>query len=286
MASSIASLFGPTAEEIAYAKQEEDKLRRQQQMYQAAALQPVPEAQAGYLAGYQAGGILSGLMGTGSQLKDPRLAQSVKIRKILGDTDVSDLNDLNKVKALSQKFAEAGLPKEAIFFADRATTLQQQAIETAKLSQLTPTRYVTKDGRPVSKDAYNIYYTSDDRQPVNIADIIPDTLYQAEVKLQSAAGASATGPEQEQGTKFLRERTDLDIGDAGNAGIELANRAKGFIARKEVKDFNEALQKAFDQLQAEGKLSKGRNFIGMEDWEWNPTPTGPTTTSDDSWKIL
>lgn len=276
MASSIASLFGPTAEEIAYAKQEEDKLRRQQQMYQAAALQPVPEAQAGYLAGYQAGGILSGLMGTGSQLKDPRLAQSVKIRKILGDTDVSDLNDLNKVKALSQKFAEAGLPKEAIFFADRATTLQQQAIETAKLSQLTPTRYVTKDGRPVSKDAYNIYYTSDDRQPVNIADIIPDTLYQ----VGQAAGASATGPEQEQGTKFLRERTDLAIGDAGNAGIELANRAKGFIARKEVKDFNEALQKAFDQLQAEGKLTKEDNFF-TRDWQWKPTPTGPTTTSDD-----
>lgn len=283
MASSIASLFGPTAEEIAYAKQEEDKLRRQQQMYQAAALQPVPEAQAGYLAGYQAGGLLSGLMGTGSQLKDPRLSQSVKIRKILGDTNVSDLNDLNKVKALSQKFAEAGLPKEAIFFADRATTLQQQAIETAKLSQLTPTRYVTKDGRPVSKDAYNIYYTSDDRQPVNIADIIPDTLYQ----VSQAAGAAASGPEQEQGIKFLQQRTDLDIGDAGNAGIELANRAKGFIARKEVTDFNEALEKAFEQLQAEGKLSKGRNFVGMEDWEWSPTPTTtPTTTSDDSWKIL
>lgn len=285
MASSIASLFGPTAEEIAYAKQEEDKLRRQQQMYQAAALQPVPEAQAGYLAGYQAGGILSGLMGTGSQLKDPRLAQSVKIRKILGDTDVSDLNDLNKVKALSQKFAEAGLPKEAIFFADRATTLQQQAIETAKLSQLTPIRYVTKDGRPVSKDAYNIYYTSDDRQPVNIADIIPDTLYQAEVKLQSEAGAAAGPAEQEQGIKFLRERTDLNIKDAGNAGIELANRAKGFIARKEVTDFNKALQKAFDQLQAEEKLSKFDNTFSR-DWQWNPTPTGPTTTSDDSWKIL
>lgn len=280
MASSIASLFGPTAEEIAYAKQEEDKLRRQQQMYQAAALQPVPEAQAGYLAGYQAGGLLSGLMGTGSQLKDPRLAQSVKIRKILGDTNVSDLNDLNKVKTLSQKFAEAGLPKEAIFFADRATTLQQQAIETAKLSQLTPTRYVTKDGRPVSKDAYNIYYTSDDQQPVNIADIIPDTLYQ----VSQAAGAAASGPEQEQGIKFLQQRTDLAIGDAGNAGIELANRAKGFIARKEVTDFNEALKRAFEELQAEGKLSKGRNFVGMEDWEWNPTPT--TTTSDDSWKIL
>lgn len=283
MASSIASLFGPTAEEIAYAKQEEDKLRRQQQMYQAAALQPVPEAQAGYLAGYQAGGLLSGLFGTSNKLEDPRLAQSVKIRKILGDTNVSDLNDLNKVKTLSQKFAEAGLPKEAIFFADRATTLQQQAIETAKLSQLTPTRYVTKDGRPVSKDAYNIYYTSDDQQPVNIADIIPDTLYQ----VSQAAGASATGPEQTQGAKFLQQRTDLAIGDTTNAGIELANRAKGFIARKEVTDFNEALERAFEELQAEGKLSKEENTF-TRDWQWSPTPTSTptTTTSDDSWKIL
>jgi len=282
MASSIASLFGPTAEEIVYARQQEDKALRQQKLDRGLAIQSDPLSQRFYEAGYNIASGLGGIFGP-APMQDPRLGQSIKIRQILGDTNVSDLNDLNKVKTLSQKFAEAGLPKEAIFFADRATTLQQQAIETAKLSQLTPTRYVTKDGRPVSKDAYNIYYTSDDRQPVNIADIIPDTLYQAEIKLQSAAGAAASGPEQTQGAKFLQQRTDLAIGDTTNAGIELANRAKGFIARKEVTDFNEALERAFEELQAEGKLSKEENVF-TRDWQWSPTPT--TTTSDDSWKIL
>ena len=282
MASSIASLFGPTAEEIVYARQQEDKALRQQKLDRGLAIQSDPLSQRFYEAGYNIASGLGGIFGP-APMQDPRLGQSIKIRQILGDTNVSDLNDLNKVKTLSQKFAEAGLPKEAIFFADRATTLQQQAIETAKLSQLTPTRYVTKDGRPVSKDAYNIYYTSDDRQPVNIADIIPDTLYQAEIKLQSAAGAAASGPEQTQGAKFLQQRTDLAIGDTTNAGIELANRAKGFIARKEVTDFNEALERAFEELQAEGKLSKEENTF-TRDWQWSPTPT--TTTSDDSWKIL
>jgi hypothetical protein len=193
MASSIASLFGPSAEEIAYNRQEEDKLKKQQQLFNMASLQPVPEAQIGYLTGYQMGGALTGLFGDGPELKDPRIAQSIKIRQILADTDVNDLTDPKKVSTLSTKFGEAGLAKEALYFADRARDLTAQQISLDKLNILTPVRYVTKNGRPVSKDGYGIYYTSDDKKPVDVGDIIPDTIYQAEKK----PAKSASGTEQE-----------------------------------------------------------------------------------------
>ena len=279
MASSIASLFGPSAEEIAYNRQEEDKLKKQQQLFNMASLQPVPEAKIGYLTGYQIGGALTGLFGDGPELKDPRIAQSIKIRQILGDADVSDLTDPKKVSALSTKFGEAGLAKEALYFADRARNLTTQQIALDKLNILTPVRYVTKNGRPISKDGYGVYYTSDDKKPVDVGDIIPDTIYQAEKK----PAKSASGPEQTQAIKFLQERTNLGKSDAGNAGITLANIAKNI---ENVEDFNKAMDQAFQQLQAEGKISKGKSFIGTEDWEWNPTGLETSTSSNDSWKLL
>ena len=221
MASSIASLFGPTAEEIVYAQQQQDIARRQAAEQQGMAMQSSPLAQQFYQSGLNITKGLGGIFGA-APMEDPRLAQSIKIRQILADTDVNDLTDPKKVSTLSTKFGEAGLAKEALYFADRAKDLTAQQISLDKLNILTPVRYVTKDGRPVSKDGYGIYYTSDDKKPVDVGDIIPDTIYQAEKK----PAKSASGTEQEQAIKFLQERTNLGKSDAGNAGITLANIAK------------------------------------------------------------
>jgi len=278
MANSIASLFGPTAEEIVYAKQQQDIARRQAAEQQGMAMQSSPLAQQFYQSGLNITKGLGALFGD-APMQDPRLAQSIKIRQILGDADVSDLTDPTKVSALSTKFGEAGLAKEALYFADRARDLTTQQIALDKLNILTPVRYVTKNGRPVSKDGYGVYYTSDDKKPVDVGDIIPDTIYQAEKK----PAKSASGPEQTQAIKFLQERTNLGKSDAGNAGITLANIAKNM---ENVEDFNKAMDQAFQQLQAEGKISKGKSFIGTEDWEWNPTGLETPTSSNDSWKLL
>lgn len=279
MASSIASLFGPTAEEIVYAQQQQDIARRQAAEQQGMAMQSSPLAQQFYQSGLNITKGLGGIFGA-APMEDPRLAQSIKIRQILADTDVNDLTDPKKVSTLSTKFGEAGLAKEALYFADRAKDLTAQQISLDKLNILTPVRYVTKDGRPVSKDGYGIYYTSDDKKPVDVGDIIPDTIYQAEKK----PAKSATGTEQDQAIRFLQERTNLGKSDANNAGITLANIAKNV---ENVEDYTKAMDIAFKQLQEQGKISKGKSFIGTEDWEWNPTGLEtPASSNDQEWKIL
>ena len=278
MASSIASLFGPSAEEIVYAQQQQDIARRQAAEQQGMAMQSSPLAQQFYQSGLNITKGLGGIFGA-APMQDPRLAQSIKIRQILADTDVNDLTDPKKVSTLSTKFGEAGLAKEALYFADRAKDLTAQQISLDKLNILTPVRYVTKDGRPVSKDGYGIYYTSDDKKPVDVGDIIPDTIYQAEKKPAKAA----TGTEQKFAIKFLQERTNLGKGDAGNAGIALANIAKNL---ENVKDYTKAMDIAFKQLQEQGKISKGKGFFGTEDWEWSPIGLETPTSSDDNWKLL
>jgi hypothetical protein len=164
MASSIASLFGPTAEEIAYEKQQADELKRQRQLQQMAAAQPVPEAQAGYLSGYQMGGLLGGLFGPSEKLEDPRLAQSIKIRRVLGNTGASDMNDPEKLKTLGQSFSDEGLPEISLYFFDRARTLEaEEADRTYKQALLgvreAQANFVNSEtGNMVEADKYGNYY--------------------------------------------------------------------------------------------------------------------------------
>lgn len=121
MASSIASLFGPSAEEIVYAKQQEDKALRQQQLQQGLAMQTSPLAQQFYQAGYN---IVSGLGGLfGKPMLDPAMTKAVEIRRLLADTNADDLNDPTKLTTLAAQFGDAGYPKEALYFADRARTI-------------------------------------------------------------------------------------------------------------------------------------------------------------------
>jgi hypothetical protein len=121
MASSIASLFGPSAEEIVYAKQQEDKALRQQQLQQGLAMQASPLAQQFYQAGYN---IVSGLGGLfGKPMLDPAMTKAVEIRRLLADTNANDLNDPAKLTTLAAQFGDAGYPKEALYFADRARTI-------------------------------------------------------------------------------------------------------------------------------------------------------------------
>ena len=97
MANSIASLFGPTAEEIVYAKQQQDMARRQAAEQQGMAMQSSPLAQQFYQSGLNITKGLGALFGD-APMQDPRLAQSIKIRQILGDADVNarSLDDLER----------------------------------------------------------------------------------------------------------------------------------------------------------------------------------------------
>ena len=132
MAKSIASLFGPSAEEIVYAQQEAGKQRQQQQLQNTLAAYQDPMARQFYQSGYNiasgVGNIAGALFGD-APMADPRLAKNIQLRKILGSANVDDLNDVGKLNKLSSELAKAGLAQEAMFFSDRATSLATSAYQ-------------------------------------------------------------------------------------------------------------------------------------------------------------
>ena len=272
MASSIASLFGPTAEELMYAQQESMKQQQQQQLQQNLSMQSSPLAQQFYQSGYNIASGLGGLFGN-TPMADPRLAQSIKMRGILGETGVSDLSDPTKVSALSNRFAKEGFAKEAFFLADRAKELTAQQIALDKLSVLKPvSTFVTDKGEAVGKNDNGQWATLKDKRPIDLGDLVPSDTYDKSTK----SGGSATGVEQLQSIRYLLERTDLDETDAGNAGMAIANAAKGMVTRNEVKDFNRALEKAYSEFIAEGKLSEKEGHFWQDKWSWSPDATALT----------
>jgi len=125
MASGISSLFGPSAEELMYAQQQENVKRQQQQLQQGLAVQSSPLAQQFYQSGYNIASGLGGLFGS-TPMVDPRLARSIKSRQIMSDISVEDLNDPNKLNTLAKEFAEAKMPEATLYFADRASALRKQ----------------------------------------------------------------------------------------------------------------------------------------------------------------
>ena len=271
MASSIASLFGPTAEELMYSQQQLMKQQQQQQLQQNLSMQSSPLAQQFYQSGYNIASGIGGLFG-GAPMADPRIAQSVKMRGILGDTGVSDLSDPKKVAALSQKFAEAGFAKEALYFADRAKELTAQQIELDKLSVLKPvSTFVTSEGEPVGKNDYGEWAKLKDKSPIDLGDLVPSDTYDKSTK----SGGSATNVEQSQSIRYLKERTDLGDLDLGNAGMAIANAAKGMVDRNEVRDFNEGMERATAEFTASGKLSEKDGTWWQDKWSWSPYATAP-----------
>jgi hypothetical protein len=163
MASSIASLFGPSAEEIVYAQQQQDMARRQAAEQQGMAMQSSPLAQQFYQSGLNITKGLGGLFGT-APMQDPRLGKNIQLRKILGSTGVEDLNDASKVSALSSSLGKAGLTQEALYFADRAKDLKAYELELATaLEPVLISEVVTKDGRAVGRNKYNQYFTGRSR---------------------------------------------------------------------------------------------------------------------------
>jgi len=294
MASSIASLFGPTAEEIVYAKQQENELRKQQLLQQGLAMQSSPLAQQYYQAGYNIVSGLGGMFGP-APMQDPRLGQSVKIRQILGSTDVSDLNDTTKVKALSKKFAEAGLGKEALYFADRATSLESLDLERAKLNVRDPDSYwLTRSGNPVEKDAYQNYYDMTTGQRIPKADLIPSSQYVRQEK-ESVSGKEPSEREKITIEQTFLEDTDFDeqtkstIASFINQLADVILKEEGFKGKTQV----EAQREAWRRIQESGVVRRDppRDFFRdidapfAPDWVFEPerlnqAPLAPVISDD------
>ena len=122
--SSIASLFGPTAEEIVYAKQQQDKLLEQQELQAALGRQQSAAAQTYYQSGYNIAKGLGGLFGGESMMVDPAIKKAVNIRKIVAEFDGKNLNDPAVLESIAERMADQGYVNESAMLFDRAFDLE------------------------------------------------------------------------------------------------------------------------------------------------------------------
>ena len=122
--SSIASLFGPTAEEIVYAKQQQDKLLEQQELQAALGRQQSAAAQTYYQAGYNIAKGLGGLFGGEAMMVDPAIKKAVNIRKIVAEFDGKNLNDPAVLESIAERMADQGYVNESAMLFDRAFDLE------------------------------------------------------------------------------------------------------------------------------------------------------------------
>ena len=155
MASTIASLFGPSAEEIVYERQKEER-DRQAQQYQTtlSGLRDTPGAATGYALGYQGGQGLGqavgGLFGQSAELEDPRIAKALQVRKAFEGMTAADMNDPGKLSALAEKLQASGNPEAALQVNDMAT--KARAAQAAAIPDLKSpgTRFQLADGTIVT----------------------------------------------------------------------------------------------------------------------------------------
>lgn len=130
MAGSIASLFGPSAEEIVYDRQQAEKLRQQAQLQQALAGQETQAGRDFYQSGYNLtmglGKALAGMFGYSEQMQDPRIAKSIAMRKVFSDLSAEDLNDPSKISMLSEMADQYDLPELKLWVADRERKLLEE----------------------------------------------------------------------------------------------------------------------------------------------------------------
>ena len=295
MASSIASLFGPSAEEIVYGQQQQDMARRQAAEQQGMAMQSSPLAQQFYQSGLNITKGLGGLFGT-APMQDPRLGKNIKLRQILSNTNVDDLNDADKVSALSSSLGKAGLTQEALYFADRAKDLKAYELELATaLDPVLIEGIVTKDGRTVGRNKYNQYFTLDDNERVDQGSLQSVRLYEKEVAAGSKepSGASSLSIEQ----SFLAD-TDLDKETKRRAANYLDQEADIILREPRFKGATKeaALAEAYRRALENGVIRKKEptfidaitgnaeraDFWMRQDWEFSPpSPLAPTVVNED-----
>lgn len=126
------SLFGPSAEEIMYQQQQDERDRQAVEFYRGLGAVDVPGVSTGMVFGRGIGQGLTqavqGAFGTGP-MQDPALAKATSIRNILGKTDLTNLNDPNMLDSLAQQMQQEGHFNEAVNLANRANTLRTQAAE-------------------------------------------------------------------------------------------------------------------------------------------------------------
>ena len=258
--SSIASLFGKSAEEIVYEKQKADE-EREYNEYLASlqAARETPGLATGMAFGKAAGRglkqIAGGLLGQSPAMEDPRLAKALEMRKIFDGITQSDLNNPAKLETLVQKLLDTG-NTEAAFQLDQMATNIRKAQE-IELDDPTIFNYQGQQirggyykGRAVGFDAAgNMIYLPADATP--------------QIKMRTA-----TKEERTQAGEILKD--GYDIKDNSIQAI-VANEAVTIMEQENV-SYPEAIRRSLERRSIIGSQEGGE--FSVQDLGLTGTP-GP-----------
>jgi len=248
--SSIASLFGKSAEEIVYEKQKADE-EREYNEYLASlqAARETPGLATGMAFGRGAGRglkqIVGGLLGQSPAMEDPRLAKALEMRKIFEGISQSDLNNPAKLETLVQKLLDTG-NTEAAFQLDQMATNIRKAQE-IELDDPTIFNYQGQQirggyykGRAVGFDAAgNMIYLPADATP--------------QIKMRSAT--------KEEITQAGAILDGYDIDDDSTKAI-VANEAVTIMEQENV-SYPEAIKRSLERRSLIG--SQGGGEFSVQD---------------------
>lgn len=160
----VASLFGPSAEEIVFArkKEEEDAARQKYLARLQGAGQGLGPFAWAARAGVDVGETLRTAGGMfGEQIEDPLIKKYNRINQILVE-EGGDLNDPEALKRVADKLQAEGYTNEAVRLYDRSSVLGTQARELAlqesQYGPITSDSYVDIEGNMVKQDKAGNFY--------------------------------------------------------------------------------------------------------------------------------
>ena len=218
----VASLFGPSAEEIVFArkKEEEDAARQKYAARMQGAGQGLGPFAWAARAGVDVGETLRTAGGMfGEQIEDPLIKKYNRINQILVE-EGGDLNDPEALKRVADKLQAEGYTNEAVRLYDRSSALSTAArqldIEEGKMTQLT-TAYVDVNGNPVMVNKNTAQFFTPDGTPIPADEVIPKTTWdditlrdlaqkeiQAKTRAQDPNSWQPVGLYTEDGTNLIQ----------------------------------------------------------------------------------
>lgn len=166
MASTIASLFGPSPEQIEYDQQQARRVQQENRYTTnlAGLKGDLPGMATGYVAGMGIGEGLGqaaqGIFGM-EPTKDPALARSKKTRELFSQFEDADFNNPDVLSRMARAFVDGGLQQEGLSL--------QQAASDIRSNQ--PERFFTATGKSLME-----------RDPVRYEGLLEDATYEVSDK--------------------------------------------------------------------------------------------------------
>jgi len=259
MASTVASLFGPSAEEIVYARKREDEQLAQQRYLTR--LQQAGEGLGPFAWAARAGVDVGETLRTGGlfgdKVEDPLIKKYNRINAILAEEEI-DLNDPDGLKRIAKRLEQEGFMNEAVNLYDRAsgiaTQQRQLDIQEMQYGPKLNKDYLNIEGKPVRTDTSGNFFDYDGT-PIPADEVIRTDIYYDYMK-----GPQAIRKAEQARARRLGQEVPKDVvavmGEDGNVKtveVDTSGAQTALDAKKKEKEKADAAAEA--ELARTGQIN-------------------------------